>query len=82
MVMRDSAAARCRAPKTAKGAAKNKLLKATTLSRPRAHAISVFAAQIATKKITTPAVHIETTVRETPKNAARMVICILDGMPR
>src|SRR5580704_12629843 len=82
MVARPLAAARCRAPKTAKGAAKNKLLRATILSRPRARAISVFAAKIATRKITTPAVHIETTVRETPKNAARMVICILDGMPR
>src|SRR5580704_18022389 len=36
MVLRDSAAARCRAPKTAKGAAKHKLFKATILSRPRA----------------------------------------------
>src|SRR5277367_1831510 len=76
MGMRDSAAARCRAPKTAKGAAKHKLLKATILSRPRARVRSVFAAQIATRKITTPAVHIEGTVREITRNAPRMVVCM------
>src|ERR1700745_1669920 len=76
MVIRAFAAARCRAPKTAKGAAKHKLLKATTLSRPRACAISSLAAHRATKKIRIPALHIETTVREVPKNVARMVVCM------
>src|SRR6202790_3273030 len=79
--MRDSAAGRCRAPKTAKGAAKHKLLKATLLSRPRARAISVFAAHSATRKSRTPALHIETTVREISKNAARMVVCMWVWMP-
>src|SRR5579863_5363629 len=76
MVMSDSAAARCRAPKTAKGAAKHKLLKATILSMPRARATSVFAAHTAIRIIRMPALHIETTVRETPRNKARMVVCI------
>src|ERR1700719_3178081 len=75
MVIRDFAAARCRAPKTAKGAAKHKLLKATILSRPRARAISSLAAHSATKKTRIPALHIETTVREVSKNVARMVVC-------
>src|ERR1022692_3351597 len=73
MDMRDSAAARCRAPKTAKGAAKHKLLKATILSRPPARAISVFAAQRATRKSTMPAAHIETTVREVSRNTAAAI---------
>src|SRR5271167_2994001 len=81
MGARDSAAARCRAPKTAKGAAKHKLLKATTLSRPRARAISDFAAQSATRKRRMPAVHIEDTVRENSRNAARMAVCIWIVMP-
>ena len=76
MVMRAFAAARCRAPKTAKGAAKHRLLKATTLSRPRARAISSLAAHSATKKMRMPAPHIETTVREISKNVARMVSCM------
>src|SRR6201987_2435637 len=76
MVIRDFAAARCRAPKTAKGAAKHKLLKATTLSRPRARAISSLAAHRATKKIRMPTPHIETTVWEIPKNVTRMVSCM------
>src|ERR1700722_20820753 len=76
MVARAFAAARCRAPKTAKGAAKHKLLKATTLSRPRACAISSLAAHGATKKIRMPAPHIDTTVWEVPKNVTRMVSCM------
>src|SRR5579864_7881540 len=78
MGMRDSAAARCRAPKTAKGAAKHKLLKATILSKPRARAISDLAAHSATRKSRMPALHIETTVRGIAKNAARMFICMSD----
>src|SRR6266481_7275678 len=77
--MRDSAAARCREPKTAKGMAKHKLLKATILSRPRARAISLFAAHSATTKSRMPALHIETTGREISKKVARMVVCM--GMP-
>src|SRR5579862_8997002 len=76
MVARAFAAARCSAPKTAKGAAKHRLLKATTLSRPRARAISSLAAHSATKKIRTPAPHMAITVGEVSKNAARMVSCM------
>ncbi len=67
---------RCSAPKTAKGMAKHKLLKTTILSRPRARAISVFEAHSAIRKSRTPAVHIETAVRETSRNVARMVVCM------
>src|SRR6266478_10232035 len=67
---------RCSAPKTAKGMAKHKLLKATILSRPPARAISLFAAHSATTKSRMPALHIETTVRESSKNVARMVVCM------
>src|SRR5579862_9705426 len=81
MDLRESAAARCRAPKTAKGAAKHKLLNATILSRPWARSISVFAAKIATTKRTTPAVHIEDTVRENSRNAAKMIACMWIRMP-
>src|SRR5437667_12751 len=68
--------ARCSAPKTAKGTAKHKLLKATILSRPPARAISVFAAHSETRKSRTPALHIEAAVREISKNVARMVVCM------
>src|SRR5258708_19075275 len=74
--MMNLAPERCSAPKTAKGMAKHKLLKATILSRPRARAISVFAAHSATRKSTMPALHIETTAREISKNVARMVVCM------
>src|SRR4051794_33224591 len=73
---RNGALARCSAPKTAKGMAKHKLLKATILSRPRAGATSVFAAHSAISRSRTPALHIETTVPEISKNAARMVGCM------
>jgi len=46
------------------------------LPRPRARAISVFAAQSPTMKRRIPALHIETTVREIPRNVARMVVCM------
>src|SRR6266849_3338431 len=67
---------RCRAPKTAKGMAKHKLLKATILPRPLAPAMSLFAAHSATRKSRMPALHIETAVREISKKAARMVACM------
>src|SRR5579863_6977028 len=73
MGMRDSAAARCRAPKTAKGAAKHKLLKATTLSRPWACATSPFAAHRAIRITRMPALHIEGTVREITRKVAKIV---------
>src|SRR5580704_3567599 len=73
--MMDLASEKCSAPKTAKGAAKHKLLKATTLSRPWACAISVFAAQRAIRKSPMPAPHIETTVLGIPRNVARMTKC-------
>src|SRR5580700_9014711 len=74
--MMDLASERCSAPNTAKGAAKHKLLKATTLSKPRACAISVFAAHEAIRRSRMPAPHIETTAREISRKAARMVECI------
>src|SRR5260370_15711554 len=74
--MMNLAAERCSAPKTAKGMAKHKLLKATILSRPLARATSVFAAHSATRKSRMPALHIETTVREISKSVARMVVCM------
>ena len=71
MDIRNSALARCSAPKTARGTAKHKLLNATILSSPRALAISLFAAHSATTKSRMPALHIETTVREIVKRLAR-----------
>src|SRR6266481_4827328 len=74
--MMNFAAERCSAPKTAKGMAKHKLVKATILSRPLARAISLFAAHSATRNNRMPAPHIETAVREISKNVARMVVCM------
>src|SRR5690242_8817868 len=74
--MMNLAPERCSAPKTAKGTAKHKLLKATILSRPPARAISLFAAHSATRKSTMPAPHIEAAVREISKNVARTVVCM------
>src|ERR1700732_5384240 len=74
--MMNLAPERCSAPKTAKGIAKHKLLKATILSRPPARAISALAAHSATRKSTMPALHIATAVREISKNVARMVVCM------
>src|SRR5216684_2745595 len=71
--MMNLAPERCSAPNTAKGMAKHNLLKATILSRPPARAISAFAAHSATRKSRTPALHIETTLREISKNVARMI---------
>src|SRR5580692_10177473 len=80
IVMRPLAAARCRAPKTARGAAKHKLLKATNLSRPRACTKSVFAASSAIRKSATPALHIDTTVREISKNAGMIECMAMPGV--
>src|SRR5580692_4178562 len=74
--MMDLASEKCSAPKTAKGAAKHKLLKATTLSRPRACAISVFAAHQAIRNSRMPAPHIQTAGRESSRKAAGMFECI------
>src|SRR5215470_8136122 len=63
---------RCSAPKTASGIAKHKLVRARTLSRPRALAISFFAANTPIKKRATPAEQVATTVREISKMVARM----------
>src|ERR1700745_3819822 len=71
--MMNLAPERCSAPKTAKGTAKHKLLKATTLFRPPAPAISLFVAHSATRKSAIPAPHIETAGREISKNVAKMV---------
>src|ERR1700690_2796822 len=71
--MMDLAPDRCSAPKTARGIAKHKLLKATILSRPRARATSVFAAHSAIRKNRMPAVHMENGVRWNSRNAARIV---------
>src|ERR1700756_2976071 len=72
--MMNLAPERCSAPKTAKGMAKHRLLKTTTLSRPLACAISVFVAHSAIRKSRMPAQHIETAVRENSKNVARMIV--------
>src|SRR5579864_8758714 len=72
----DPTSERCRAPKTAKGTAKHKLLKATILSKPLVRAISVLAAHRAIRKIRIPALHIETGVRGISTNAARMIGCM------
>ena len=74
--MMNRAPERCSAPKTAKGTAKHRLLRTTTLSRPRACAISVFAAHSAIRESRMPALHIEIAVRETSSNV-RMVECIV-----
>src|SRR5208337_3576790 len=74
--MMDLAPERCSAPKTANGAAKHKLLKATILSRPRAWEISVFAAHEAIRKSKMPAPHIETGAGENSKNVERAIACI------
>lgn len=62
--------------KTAKGAAKHKLLKATILSRPRAWAIFVLAAHSAIKETRMPAAPIETGMGEKAKNSARTIVCM------
>src|SRR5258705_337422 len=74
--MMNLAPERCSALKTAKGTPKHKLLSATILSRPLAPAISLFAAHSATRESRTPALHVETTVREISKKVARMDLCI------
>src|SRR6266705_4765389 len=74
--MMNLAAERCKAPKTAKGMAKHKLLKATILSRPWARAISFLVDHRAIRKTTMPALHIESGVRDNIKNAAGRVVCM------
>src|ERR1700675_2270021 len=73
----DPTSERCSAPKTARGMAKHKLLRATILSRPRARATSSLAAHRAIRKSRMPALHIESAVRENAKNAERMGVCML-----
>src|ERR1700692_3767328 len=77
--MMNLAPERCSAPKTAKGMAKHKLLKATILSRPPARAISVFADHSAIRKTRMPALHIETAAREISKNVPRMMVRIVEA---
>src|SRR6266852_4116885 len=74
------AAERCSAPKTARGRAKHRLLNTTNLSRPRACAISVFAAHAAITKSKSAAPDIEVGVRENSRNTSRMDGCM--GMLR
>src|SRR5215467_2600660 len=62
--MMPRAAAKCSAPKTASGRAKQRLARATNLSRPPARMTSFFAANTAITKSTTAAEQVETTVRE------------------
>src|SRR5579871_6579662 len=61
------AAEKCSAPKTPNGAAKHKLASATIFSRPRACAKALFTASIPITESTTPAEHVDTTVREISK---------------
>src|SRR3974377_818661 len=72
---------RCSAPKTAKGMAKHRFVNATTLSRPWARAKSLFAASSPITKITSPAPHIETAVRENSRNiTASKVLATIECM--
>src|SRR5260370_17249111 len=72
--MMNLAPKRCSAPKTAKGMAKHKLLKATILSRPPARAIPVFAAHSATRKSRMPPLHLDAPVPETPNNMPQQLL--------
>src|SRR5262252_1555874 len=77
------AAAKCSAPKTANGRAKQRLARATILSRPPARTTSFFVASAAITKRTTAAEQVETTVRETSKKISpgrvlRMLVYIFD----
>src|SRR5215510_9597341 len=54
---------RCNAPKTASGTAKDKLLRAKILSRPRTSAISFLAAHAPIRKSAMPAAHMDVDVR-------------------
>src|SRR5215472_16373700 len=67
---------RCSVPNTASGIAKHKFAKATTLSRPRAAAISFLAAHTPINESAMPATHIAVAVRDNSKNSARKVACI------
>src|SRR5690348_12427231 len=58
------AAAKCSAPKTANGRAKQRLARATTLSSAPACTTSFFVANTPITKSTTAAEQVETTVRE------------------
>src|SRR5580704_19438695 len=78
--MRDLASERCSAPKAARGSAKHKLPRATTLSSPPASARSVLAAHSPIRKTRMAAAPMETGTREISRNAARIVECI--GMAR
>src|SRR5580692_11595289 len=79
MVLSPRAAERCRAPKTARGIAKHRLLKATTLSSPRARSTAALAAQEPIRKSAIPPAHITNTVRENSKSKtpgkAAIVVC-------
>src|ERR1700731_4236001 len=74
--IRNFAPERCSAPKAANGMAKHKLLRAAILSRPRAWAISFFAANRPITSSARAAADIEKAVRENSKNAARRVGCM------
>src|SRR5208283_3960022 len=71
--MRDFASERCSAPKAARGSAKHKLPRATTLSSPPASARSVLDAHSPISKIMIAAADMETGTREISRNAARMI---------
>src|SRR6266851_1541963 len=74
--MRDFAPERCSAPKAANGMAKHKLVRAAILSRPRAWAISFFAANRPITSSDRTAADIEKAEREKSKNAARRFGCM------
>src|SRR5215831_9826098 len=76
------AAAKCSAPKTPSGSAKQRFASATNLSSPRALTTSSFVASTAITRSTTPAEQVETTVREISKKSSagkvfRMIAYIL-----
>src|SRR5882672_10491247 len=74
--IRNFAPERCSAPNAANGMAKHKLVRATILSRPRAWAISFFAANRPITSSARTAADIDKAVRENSKNAARRVGCM------
>ena len=77
MGMTRSTPARCSAPKTAKGMAKHKLLRATILSRPRARCdIGLRRPQRNQEKQDAGAAQSRPGAREIATNVARMIVCM------
>src|SRR3569832_22926 len=67
---------KCSAPKTANGSAKHKLVRATIRSRPRARAISFFAANRPITSTARPAADIQKAAPGKSKNTPRIGGCM------